>query len=824
MKLIRNAIAYALIRLSFAPSAHCTKVATRGYDLSLNVNNACNFTSSIVFSQPTDLYQGDYQFSIADMQLKAVWLVADYINTKRCGIHLPSGNAAVLLRAYADNSSFDNVSKITKALLIQNETAFFLGPYSSSLVEAEAAITNSHGKILVSGGAADTAIFLNRNYTFGTFPPVNKYLISVIEMLTQYKSKTVASIWENASFTRGVCGALPALTQRYNMSLIFEREVRASPTKDDLYPISQTLMESNPDVVITCVYEPACEIWIRAMRYYSWSPKAQIFTVCLGLSSFEDAVGRDAEYMIGVTPWDKSMIISGDITNLTATSFSAEFNKFTGAAPTYHAASAAASLNVLIQAIELAGSNWENSIAVAKLISENTFPTFYGNISFDKNGQSNAPTLVIQYNGSMSLQTVYPSSHPSSALVYPMPSWLQRDCVYARSCEGDKASNKIGLGTCTSAGICECFNVTDIMMVSSGKGINATCILGENLNYIPASLTAIGTLFVVIQGVFSTSCIVWTKYFEKRAIVQASQPVFLMLIALGSFILVSSILPLGFQGGYRFLLDPITHEQSENRNPDIERLDAACMAWPWLYFLGFSLTYSSLFAKLWRIRALFKSGQAFKRKVVRPKDVAVIIIIMVGANIAMLLTWQLLSPLTWHRTVIQKSPLSSVGECKPNDKWGWFLLMPPICLEVLLLIVALVVSYQVRKVPSSLAEKKWIAISICAIFEILLLSVPVLVISHNNTRAFYFVRVAVIFLQSFTVTSLIFLPKIYVLHFGEEARKKPEERFKRFSSIAERATVLRRKNSAFVTAQNSVTICEQCLSRNIPPVNQSNAE
>jgi ABC-type branched-subunit amino acid transport system substrate-binding protein len=814
MKLIRAVVAYAAW-IQVVREIDGTTVSTRGYDLlSPDFYNSCNFTSSIIISLPTDLYQEDTQFAIADMQLKAVWLVADSININRCGVHLPTGNASILLRAYADNSSVGIVTNITKALLNQNETNFYLGPYSSSLVDAEAKLTNSHGKILISGGAADTAIFKNRNYTFGTFPPVNKYMTSAIEMLAQHGAKTIVSLWENTSFTRGVCGAVPALVQRYNMSLVFEQQIRASPTKDDLYPISELLKGKSPDVVITCVYEAACETWVRALRFYSWSPKAQIFTVCLGLSSFEAGVGRDAEYMIGVTTWDQSMNIPGDITNLTAASFSSAFRRFAGIVPTYHAASAAASLSILVQAIELAGPNWENEDVVAKLISENVFPTVYGNISFDENGQSNAPTLVVQYDGKMKLQTFYPSPFPNSALVYPMPSWLQRDCVSAASCEG--TPNKIRLGTCTNEGTCECLNRAGVKMVSAGEGINATCVPIENLNYIPASLTPIGTFFVAFQGFLSTCCIAWTKYFQKRAIVQASQPVFLILIALGSFILVSSILPLGVQGEYRYLLDSLTHGQTQSPNPDLKRLDMACMAWPWLYFIGFSLTYSSLFAKLWRIRVLFKSGQSFKRKVVRPKDVAIIIIIMVGANLSMLLIWQLVSPLKWQRTVIQQIPLSSVGECKPDKSWGWFLLMPPLCLEVFLLIVALVVSYQIRNVPSSLAEKKWIAISIYAICEILLLSVPVLVIAHNNTSAFYFVRVTVIFLQSCTVTLLIFLPKIYILHFGEEARKKPEERFKRMSSAAERATIMRRKNSGFVLPNTaSLAVCEQCLSRTV---------
>ena len=63
---------------------------------------------------------------------------------------------------------------------------------------------------------------------------------------------------------------------------------------------------------------------------------------------------------------------------------------------TYQAASAAASLGVLVQALEIAG-DWRNHDEIATILSTKTFPTLYGNISFDSNGQNSAPFLTLQY-------------------------------------------------------------------------------------------------------------------------------------------------------------------------------------------------------------------------------------------------------------------------------------------------------------------------------------------------------------------------------------------------------------------------------------------
>jgi len=79
---------------------------------------------------------------------------------------------------------------------------------------------------------------------------------------------------------------------------------------------------------------------------------------------------------------------------------------------------------------------------------------------------------------------------------------------------------------------------------------------------------------------FSICSILWTLYFRAKAVIIASQSEFLILLCMGSFISASTILPLSFQG---------------RRSHD--SVNVACMAMPWLFFVGFSITYGTLFAK-----------------------------------------------------------------------------------------------------------------------------------------------------------------------------------------------------------------------------------
>ena len=227
------------------------------------------------------------------------------------------------------------------------------------------------------------------------------------------------------------------------------------------------------------------------------------------------------------------------------------------------------------------------------------------------------------------------------------------------------------------------------------------------------------------------------------------------------------IIPLGIQGEYRYLVDPLTGMQTDEANPNAPRLDAACMAWPWLFSMGFAVVFSALFAKIWRIRLVFKAAQTFVRKQVGVKDVALIMVAVILVQAVVLTAWTIIDPLVWERNVLLEDengyPLKSIGVCT-SDKTLAFLI-PLVVIDALMLFYALYLCFITRKVSAEYQEGTWITASILSIIQILLLSIPILVIVDNDNNAFYFVRAAIFFLVSSTVTMLIFFPKMYRLHF-----------------------------------------------------------
>jgi len=182
----------------------------------------------------------------------------------------------------------------------------------------------------------------------------------------------------------------------------------------------------------------------------------------------------------------------------------------------------------------------------------------------------------------------------------------------------------------------------------------------ENYNYVSDGLIALGIVFFAIQALASVSAIAWMGVKRKHAVVQAGQPEFLALVAIGCLVATSAILPFSIQGEYRYERDALTLEEGDTLNEDIRRVDAACMAVPWLVCTGFVLVYSALLAKMRRIKEIMMKAQRFRRAHVTRGKVVMTIVCLLAAMLVILITWQLVSPLVWEREVIHKDAFTGI--------------------------------------------------------------------------------------------------------------------------------------------------------------------
>ena len=96
--------------------------------------------------------------------------------------------------------------------------------------------------------------------------------------------------------------------------------------------------------------------------------------------------------------------------------------------------------------------------------------------------------------------------------------------------------------------------------------------------------------------------------------------------------------------------------------------DIACVATPWLFSMGFAITFSALFAKIWRVHTVISYAKSMRRIEVQEKDAMKPIAAVFTLNLLLLLCWTLIDPPRWNREDIKDDPKNSYGFCKSEGK------------------------------------------------------------------------------------------------------------------------------------------------------------
>lgn len=231
-------------------------------------------------------------------------------------------------------------------------------------------------------------------------------------------------------------------------------------------------------------------------------------------------------------------------------------------------------MSVLGQAIEATASL--NASVIQAYIASSSFPTIVGNMTFDMNGQAATGNVhVLQVDASTSIQVIFPAARATASLVYPMPTWQWRACVEAGACSGR--------GACQDDGSCEC--------EARFRSVGYECVYvpSENKQHLPGWARILGSVLVCISWTMAGCAVAWAVIFRDTSVVAYAQPLFLVLIAVGCMVSTAAILTLMVDDGHEVVYDVLPSAVS-------------CQMDVWLYGLGFALTFSALFAKVWRVK------------------------------------------------------------------------------------------------------------------------------------------------------------------------------------------------------------------------------
>ncbi|MDB5999498.1 MAG: receptor family ligand binding region family protein 18 [Rhizobacter sp.] len=352
----------------------------------------------------------------------AYQLTIDKINAAG-GVKIAGKQQKLAMKLYDNQSDVNLSGRQYTQLVSQDKVNLLLGPFASNFALADSAVSEKYGVPMVQGGGASDQIFSRKfKFIFGTLAPASNYYGSTVAMLKELKPvpKTVALLYADDAFDVSVAeGTRPMLKKEGFDTVIDERY---STNATDFNSLLSQVKSKNVDVVLVAGHETEILNFVRQAKSLGVAPKLYSFTVGVPSEDFRKALGKDADYAYGMTAWLPINTLKdrwfGD-----AEQFAKEFKAKFGYDPDYHAASGAADVEALVQAMEDVGSTDPKKVrdGLAKV----KFDSLYGPIAFDASGQIDLPQVVVQVQGEQ-LTEIYGAKGFVKPAKYPMPAWNAR--------------------------------------------------------------------------------------------------------------------------------------------------------------------------------------------------------------------------------------------------------------------------------------------------------------------------------------------------------------------------------------------------------------
>jgi len=200
----------------------------------------------------------------------------------------------------------------------------------------------------------------------------------------------------------------------------------------------------------------------------------------------------------------------------------------------------------------------------------------------------------------------------------------------------------------------------------------------------------------------ASTCAMWTTLKWKTCVVvQAAQPFFLIMVAGGVLIMSGALIPLSFEvSGVDYI---------EMMLEDSRKSVGMCMSVPWLAFIGFTVTFSGLFSKTWRVNRLFHSRAGRHARIqVSEREVLAPFASLLISNIIVLTCWTVHDPLIYVRrdhegTDYWNRVISTYGACRSKNGAVAYL-VPLAVINISVVCIAAWQAFQARDIEAEFSE------------------------------------------------------------------------------------------------------------------------
>jgi branched-chain amino acid transport system substrate-binding protein len=319
---------------------------------------------------------------------------------------------------YDDESDPDTTRQLYQRLINDDMVDLLIGPYSSNLTLVASDVAERHDFPMVAAGAAASDIW-SRGYRniFQVDAPAYEYMDLLIKSAKNKAGLTrVALIYPAADFSREVAEGVRAKAAEQGMEIVFDEEYPLDST--EFADLVRRMRLSAPELVIGATYLNDSIALVREAKRQQLSPQAFAFTVGPALPEFGNALGDDADGIIGVVSWMRSGRVP------MAYDFSFRFKEKFGRNAGVHAAYGYGAGQVLEAGVRLAGSLDKD--AIRQQLSDMVFRSLLGNYRVDETGRQKGKTIfLMQWQNGYRL-LVSPPELRDAEIIYPFKAWSER--------------------------------------------------------------------------------------------------------------------------------------------------------------------------------------------------------------------------------------------------------------------------------------------------------------------------------------------------------------------------------------------------------------
>ncbi|MBN3305671.1 gamma-aminobutyric acid type B receptor subunit 2 [Amia ocellicauda] len=266
---------------------------------------------------------------------------------------------------------------------------------------------------------------------------------------------------------------------------------------------------------------------------------------------------------------------------------------------------------------------------------------------------------------------------------------------------------------------------------------------------------------ITILGMFMASAFLFFNIKNRnQKLIKMSSPYMNNLIILGGMLSYASIFLFGLDGS--FVSDKV--------------FETLCTVRTWILTVGYTTAFGAMFAKTWRVHAIFKNVK-MKKKIIKDQKLLIIVGGMLLIDLCILICWQIVDPL--KRTVeeynLEADPQGRdiairpfLEHCENTHMTIWLGIV--YAYKGLLMLFGCFLAWETRNVSiPALNDSKYIGMSVYNVGIMCIIGAAVSFLTRDQPNIqFCIVALVIIFCSTITLC-LVFVPKLITLRTNPDA-------------------------------------------------------